>query len=236
MRVSSGPGFTAINCGLNCDTFNLIILTEVAPIDEGALADAIKEYRHQGLAWCLWAGSHILSPDVQALLASLGLKRRDASPAMSLQLDAYSPQYDAGHVRILLARTPDQVADFAGVIAQNWTPPDSAVSAYYALTANAYLNHQPDSFRLALLYDDPLPVAVLEICAPPGDVAGLYALATRAAYQRRGLGRALTTFALNALKAEGYKEVVLQASEAGLPLYRQLGFEAVGAYEEWGEE
>lgn len=234
MSVAYNPGFVMIDSGLNCDTFNLIILGEEVQKQEAALVAAIENYRHRGLAWCLWAGDDYLDPATRALLVGLGLEPRDASPAMTLQLNGYSPQHDSRHTRVVLAQTPDQAAHFADVIAHNWTPPDAGVYAYYARAAQAYLS-QADVFRLALIYEDELPVAALEICAPPGDVAGFYALATRATHQRRGLGRALTTFALNQLKAEGYRQVVLQASEAGLPLYRQLGFEEVGAYEEWGE-
>jgi GNAT superfamily N-acetyltransferase len=61
-------------------------------------------------------------------------------------------------------------------------------------------------------------------------IAGVYWVATHPSAQRRGLAaacmRALTNLALE----RGARAVILQASEAGAPLYRKLGFRTLGHY------
>lgn len=58
--------------------------------------------------------------------------------------------------------------------------------------------------------------------------AGIYAVATAEAFRGRGIGRALTTAAIDAGRAAGLTQAVLMASEMGAPVYRRLGFRDVG--------
>jgi hypothetical protein len=51
----------------------------------------------------------------------------------------------------------------------------------------------------------------------------------RPEFRRRGLGKLLTTHALDWQRAAGVRAVWLDATPAGRPLYRQLGFEDVAA-------
>jgi predicted acetyltransferase len=61
----------------------------------------------------------------------------------------------------------------------------------------------------------------------------VYAVGTVPAWRRHGFARALVGHAL----ADGYScgatTASLQSTEMGLPVYRAMGFDAVGRYEEW---
>lgn len=57
-----------------------------------------------------------------------------------------------------------------------------------------------------------------------GQGAGLYFVGTRKHAQRRGLGELCTRLATNAGFARGATLVTLQASSAGEPIYRKLGY------------
>ena len=59
-------------------------------------------------------------------------------------------------------------------------------------------------------------------------VAGIYAVATDEAHRGRGFGRALTVAAMAAGRDAGLDTTVLLASELGEPVYRRLGYRAVG--------
>ncbi|MGH2355205.1 MAG: GNAT family N-acetyltransferase [Chloroflexota bacterium] len=73
---------------------------------------------------------------------------------------------------------------------------------------------------------------VVSAAAAPG-VAGVYLVGTVPDTRRRGLGTAITRYALAEARTEGARLAVLQATPGGRDLYRRLGFEehcAVGLY------
>jgi GNAT superfamily N-acetyltransferase len=62
---------------------------------------------------------------------------------------------------------------------------------------------------------------------------GLYAVGTSPGWRRRGLARALVRHALADARTRGARTTTLQSTPMGEPLYRSLGFDAAGRYEEW---
>jgi ribosomal protein S18 acetylase RimI-like enzyme len=75
--------------------------------------------------------------------------------------------------------------------------------------------------------------AAIALVDPPTGRAGLYWVATRPESRRRGLGDAITRFTTNAAFARGASFVALQASAAGEPIYRRMGYRAVADYERY---
>ncbi len=67
------------------------------------------------------------------------------------------------------------------------------------------------------------PVATSELFLSAG-VAGLYFVGTLPGEERRGFGRAMTLAALGAARDSGFRVGTLQATAAGFPIYRRLGF------------
>jgi ribosomal protein S18 acetylase RimI-like enzyme len=62
---------------------------------------------------------------------------------------------------------------------------------------------------------------------------GVYAMGTAPGWRRRGLARALLEHALADAWRRGARTASLQSTPEAVSLYRSLGFEAVGRYEEW---
>ena len=77
-----------------------------------------------------------------------------------------------------------------------------------------------------LAWDGAEPVATSAVFYCEG-VAGIYNVATRAAWRGRGLGTALTLQPLADAHRRGYRAAILQASEMGYPIYQRLGFKEV---------
>jgi ribosomal protein S18 acetylase RimI-like enzyme len=65
------------------------------------------------------------------------------------------------------------------------------------------------------------------------DDCGVYAAGTAPAWRRRGIAHALMAHALADAQRRGARTASLQSTPMGVPLYRSLGFQAVGRYEEW---
>lgn len=68
----------------------------------------------------------------------------------------------------------------------------------------------------------PYPEVIRPVHRKVGYVFGLF---VEPAHRRRGLARNLTEACLDHLRAIGCKTVLLHSSQAGLPLYRAMGFE-----------
>lgn len=66
-----------------------------------------------------------------------------------------------------------------------------------------------------------------------GDDCGIYAVGTVPAWRRRGLAAALVEHVLADARRDGACTATLQSTPMGVPLYRSLGFEPAGRYEEW---
>jgi GNAT superfamily N-acetyltransferase len=79
----------------------------------------------------------------------------------------------------------------------------------------------------ALVDDQPAGVS---IAIRTGDVSGVYGVATRPAFRRRGVGTAVSWAAVDAGREWGCDTVVLQASAEGLPVYALMGFRTVVEY------
>ena len=76
-------------------------------------------------------------------------------------------------------------------------------------------------------YLEGIPVATSELTVA-GGVVGLYNVSTLEAYRRRGFGSAMTLWPLVEAAREGHGTAILQASAAGVGVYRRLGFEPFG--------
>lgn len=70
------------------------------------------------------------------------------------------------------------------------------------------------------------PVAITSLLLAHG-VAGIYSVITLANARRKGIGTAMTQFALHEAQHGGYKIAVLQASKAGFNIYRTVGFSSI---------
>jgi ribosomal protein S18 acetylase RimI-like enzyme len=64
-----------------------------------------------------------------------------------------------------------------------------------------------------------------------GGAAGVYSVATLPGHERKGYGEAMTRHAVARVEQDpDIEHVVLQATVAGLPLYRRMGFEVVTSF------
>jgi GNAT superfamily N-acetyltransferase len=68
---------------------------------------------------------------------------------------------------------------------------------------------------------------------PLGQTVGVYHVATRPGYRRRGIAGALLTLALQEARAEGARLATLTATPEARMLYESLGFRTCGYIEQW---
>ena len=68
---------------------------------------------------------------------------------------------------------------------------------------------------------------------PTGDAGAISLMATPPEHQRKGLGRALLSHVIDDYRRRGMQRFHLGATEAGLPLYKSLGFRTVAELPVW---
>jgi ribosomal protein S18 acetylase RimI-like enzyme len=129
-------------------------------------------------------------------------------------------------LEIQRVRSAQALDTFAGLLASNWEPPDRWVIEFYRQAARAVLSDaSPQWFYIGVLDGEPVATAELAI---GGGVVGLYNISTLPLYRARGIGAAMTHRPLVDARAAGWPAAILQAAEAGLGLYRRLGFTPFG--------
>jgi ribosomal protein S18 acetylase RimI-like enzyme len=232
-RVETGPELTLVDSGLSTDTFNVVCGARLAPEDVVETVRRVRtHFETVGRPFSWWVALGDEPGDLGRRLEELSLPAREKELAMSARLDStFSPErWRKFGLRVHRVTTPEDLAHFARINAENSQPPDTAVEAFYRDAASALLGEaSPQRFYLARLEEDPVAAVELTLAA---DVAGVYNLSTRVGRRNRGIGGALLAEALADARAMGHRTAVLQAAPAAAGLYRRLGFREFGVITE----
>jgi ribosomal protein S18 acetylase RimI-like enzyme len=233
MRAQEDDELVMVDSGLACDTFNVVCRARLARANaRGRVAAAVDYFRLVARPFSWWVGPADRPADLREFLVAAGLEAAELELAMAADLDrlAVTVARPVG-LRIERARTPEQVGDYAAIVAGNGESPDPDVVRFLD-AARPLLLAAEAPIRLYVGYLDDRPVAASELTLG-GGVAGLYGIATRAPYRRRGIGGALTLRPLLEARAAGYRTAILQAAPAGQGVYTRLGFVPTGRYTEY---
>jgi hypothetical protein len=198
----------------------------LAPVEVLARARAFFVDRSPG--YCVWVAAH----------ADADLER-DAVAAGHLSISA------TGAPRLALDHPIDAPAPAAGVTLDEVVD-DAGRLDYLAVTVDAYAGEflprdaaeaqlstmdavRGPGVRAVVVRDEGRPVAAAMTVAS-GAVAGIQLVGTIPAARSRGFGELCTRWAVAAGFELGAGAIVLEASDAGEPLYLRLGFVEVSRY------
>jgi len=166
--------------------------------------------------WMVWPETD--PPEIAAWIESGEGQKLSDSPGMVADLQGISmeiPFVAGGELREV--RSPAELEEWAEVIRTVFHLPESA-SGF--LAGGVRLRRQT-------VYWNGLPAATAAFFGLE-DVAGIYCVATVPEARRQGLGAAVTLWAMQLARHEGYKWAVLQSSPDGYGVYERLGFVECG--------
>lgn len=234
MRVASDEHLTLIDSGLPTDTFNILCR---ARLSENTIPEqierAVGHFRSVDRPFSWWVGPLDHPTSLGQALEEAGLVLSESEAAMAADLNALAPSATNPYgLRIERAWTPEQIRDFAAVVAANWSPPDPAVLQFYEV-ATPLLVSPECPLWLYVCYMDDVPAGSCEMTVGER-VVGLYNVCTLESHRRRGIAGALVMRCLQDARDEGWQTAVLQASEGGQRVYARLGFQVIGRYSEYG--
>jgi ribosomal protein S18 acetylase RimI-like enzyme len=220
------PGVLIASAGIDCAVFNAALLTPPAVANpnefERRLLSAAVHYRTRGLPWSFWLCESTVEEharrEADGILQRCGLANISVSPGMVADRLApagvRAPALEFRSTTGAEARTA-----FCYVMAAAFALPFETARLIYGTERIWRSGCQG---WVGYVKEEAVTTAAV---IPDGDVLGVYAVATLAAFRRRGYAEAVTRYALEqARRATGVERSVLQSTKAGLELYRKMGY------------
>ena len=218
----------AVTCsGLDYSVFNSAMLTSIVEDErdfDRRLAMAAVHYAARGVGWSCWICEDQFAQDVlkrsDPIFSKYGMHLLTTAPGMVADPLAGGGRRAAVECRrVHDAKTRFDFADVACVV---FVLPFRISEAIYGQPG-----YWSSGMRGYVAYWKGKAVAVVSTVLASGAV-GVYSLGTLPQHQRHGVGETLLRYALADTAAEtGVARTVLQSTQAGLSLYRRMGYRTV---------
>jgi GNAT superfamily N-acetyltransferase len=220
--VTETGSVTLTSSGLPIAFFNGAFVHR-APNDAAATIGAVKAfYEGRGVPYLLWVRDAIGVEVIAAGLAA-GLRHGGGPPAMGLATIGDIPPPPA-ELHLFLASSTDDVDAHRAVVCGGFGMP---LDVAHRIIATSLVDDPDLAIVVGRVAGAPVVTALL---ARSGTTAGVYNVATLPEHRGKGYGAAATWAVVAEGARRGCTHSVLQASEAGYPVYRRMGYVDLGRY------
>jgi hypothetical protein len=227
-EMDQGPGWLLWRTPVAHSWFNGVVCSRPPVEGDAALIEStLAFFRSRGTAaFTWWLGPDLAPAGWAPYLQAHGFRFDDGTPGMALALDVLPAQQ-----RLPPGLEIIQVEDLAtleawiDVFAEGYPIPSEMKLHFLTLLTDLGLD-LPARHYLGLLEGSPVATSNMYLGA---GVAGVMFVATLPAARQRGIGAAMTLRPLYDARALGYRAGILQSSQMGYPVYRQLGFQHLTA-------
>lgn len=225
-RWEDTPSASWMCTGSKDPSYNSVVRARLTPETAGP---AVRELlsRFEGLPMRWMAPPSAAPRDVGELLRDHGFEPEESQTLMVAELNRISaPELPDGltYEEVL---TPRRLYDWVAIAGHSAEKSEARFWAHLPLLMEAGASH-----RYFIVKHGEVPVARSMLRTTDG-IAGLYGVHTGPRHRRCGFGAAATLHALKVAREAGLKLTSLQASEEGEPLYRKLGYRALGEVRCW---
>ena len=223
--IHETDGVVVCLTGLDDDEQNTALIEREPEDAAAALEEAERVFRSHGrsLGVDVERGRH---PAVDAALRAMGLEMVATRPAMAIPVGDVVPAQVPEGVEIARVNDPELLADLVEVEVGAFETDRAVAEGLLAPSQLALPN-----VRLYAAIADGRAVAQA-VTNTQGGAVGVFGVATLPEYRRRGIGTAITAFAIDDVRGEA-DLVWLQSTDMGRPLYERMGFRPVSDWDIW---
>jgi GNAT superfamily N-acetyltransferase len=227
VKVFQHDGVHILNMGMLSADMNGVFHDGVLTGDLSELIEYAKTYFEQkNLPFYWWLGDEQASEETKSQLESHGLLPAMELPAMFADLTSFEMPALPKEITCRPVLTDKDLQDWIAVSGDAFTEDEKTYKEYVSLYGNFdYLDTREQELFLADYNDIPCATC---LTFKSQEMAGLYYIATLHDYRRKGLGMAITYYAMQKAKEQGFHFAGLQASEMGYLLYASMGFKTLG--------
>ena len=188
-----------------------------------AVAKIKNYYERLNLRFWWWVYPVAQSPETDRILKDAGFRLYAKATCMAANLhDSPSDSNEAGNIKIISVKSKQDLLVWKDISFAGFEIPDRAGKQYERFVLSFDLSAKaPQKFFVACCDDKPVASSMLFVHE---NTAGIYYLSTLPSYRNKGCGLKITQAAMKEAKDAGFKDVILQATPMGLPVYKKAGF------------
>jgi ribosomal protein S18 acetylase RimI-like enzyme len=190
---------------------------------DAVIARVLGRFRSRGVQH-LWFVSPSTTPaDLGRRLEAQGLQEVEQMTYMSFELAGWHAPPLRGEATLREVLDEGDLLAYNRLTVDYWGLPENEAELVFELQRALGPGQVAGHRYVARIDGEPVGKAYLSLAGAPG-VASFYGMSVRPAMRGRGIARDLTFTLLARAQREGCHRLVIHSSNAGLGLYRRLGF------------